>query len=356
MKKLSLGLLVLIVTLFLFGCSGKADLYVLNWGDYMDETLIDEFELQYDVRVSYKTVGSNEEMATELKKDNVVYDLMFPSDYMIDKLIQEQLVQPLDFAKIPLLSELEIIPTLAELYDESGFTEYIVPYAWGTIGILYRTDTAGLETCLESEGWGCLFETDSTYKAGMYNSPRDAVGAALLYLGYSVNSEDQTELALAEAALTNANFFAWGEDNLKGRVLDGRLDMALVYSGDFISEYYTAIDDDREIDFDYYVPDPTNVWMDAMVIPEIAEHVDLAHTFINFLLEETVALANYEYIGYAPPFTAYYDPLYAAIANDYPEIAAMFNPYPSGALREMFVYGSDSRSETIAHILERAKG
>lgn len=356
MKKLSLVLLVLILTLFLSGCSGNADLYILNWGDYMDETLVDEFESRYDVRVSYKTVGSNEEMATELKKDNVVYDLMFPSDYMIDKLIQEQLIQQVDAQKIPLLAELEIIPTLAELYEESGFTEYIVPYAWGTIGILYRTDKIGLESCLESNGWACLFEEGDTYKSGMYNSPRDAVGAALLYLGYSVNSENQTELALAEAALTDASFFAWGEDNLKGRVLDGGLDMALVYSGDFISEYYTAIDDEREINFDFYVPEPTNVWMDAMVIPTIAEHVDLAHTFINFLLEEEVALVNYEYIGYAPPFSSFYDTLYTDIAEDYPGIAAMFNPYPTGALREMFVYGSASRSETIAHILERAKG
>lgn len=351
--------IVLVILVMLFAamnsCSGNADLYILNWGDYMEETLIDEFESLYQVKVSYKTVGSNEEMATEIKKNNVVYDLMFPSDYMIDKLIQETLIQPIDFSLIPNLNDLAVVPKLAELYDESGFSDYVVPYAWGTIGILYRTDVQGLDACLENDGWGCFFEQGDTYKSGMYNSPRDAVGAALLYLGYSVNSEDAGELALAEEALTNANFFAWGEDNLKGRVIDGQLDMALVYSGDYISEYFTAIDDEREINFDFYVPEPTNVWMDAMVIPSIAQHIDLAHTFINFLLGSEVAMTNFEYIGYAPPYVEYYDDLYESMAEDYPGIAAMFDPYPDGGLREMYVYGSNERSESIANILERAK-
>jgi len=355
MKKLLTIIATMLITISIYGCQSRERLYVLNWGDYMDESLVEEFENEFNVRVKYKSVGSNEEMASLLKAENAVYDLVFPSDYMIDKFVSEELIQPIDFDQLTNFEGLSINATLADLYEDYGFGDYVVPYAWGTIGIMYRTDIDGLEALLQAEEWDVLFEYGDTYRTGMYDSPRDAVASALLYLGYSVNSEDETELSQAEAALTNANFYAWGEDNLKGRVIANTLDLALVYSGDYFSEYYSAIEDEREINFGFYVPNSTNVWMDAIVIPSIANNVPLAHQFIDFLLREDVALTNYEYIGYAPPYDLIYNQIYTEIENDFGGLAANFDPFPEGTYREMYVYGSDERSDLIVNILQRAK-
>lgn len=351
MKKLALSLLIVFGFILTVGCTSTTKLYVLNWGEYMDPDLISAFEDEYGVKVVYQEVGSNEEMATLLQAGNSVYDIVIPSDYTIDKLIQEQLIQPIDFTKLTNFENLEVISSLYDLYDESGIADYVVPYAWGTIGILYNTDDTTIAPLLEEEGWAGLFEHGDTYHVGMYDSSRDAVAAALLYLGYDVNSEVASELTEAETALKDANFFAWGEDNLKGLVIEGTLDMALVYSGDYFSEYYIADEEGRAINFDYYVPNPTNVWMDSMVIPSISENVELAHQFIDFFLREANALQNSDWIGYAPCYQVIYDQM----VDDYGYDFESFNPFPEGANRQMYVYGTDWRSEMLFSILSSAK-
>ncbi len=295
MKKIVFLSVLSLLMVALISCTAKPKLYVLNWGDYADLNLIEVFEKEYDVKVVYREVGSNEEMATLLQANSSPYDIAVPSDYMIDKLKSLQLIQPIDFTKLTNYDDLTVIPELYQLYEANGFSDYIVPYAWGTIGILYNTDNAGLKTLIETEGWAALFEHGETYKVGMYDSPRDAVAAALLYKGYHVNSENQAELLEAENALKAGKFTAWGEDNLKGLVIQGTLDMALVYSGDYFSEYYLAIEDAVEINFDYYVPETTNIWVDAMVIPTSAQNLDLAHQFIDFFLDYDNALQNSDY-------------------------------------------------------------
>jgi spermidine/putrescine-binding protein len=352
MKRFALLFLIAAAALAVVSCTQKQRLYVLNWGDYMDPELIAAFEDEYDVRVSYKPAGSNEEMATLLRSGNQAYDIVVPSDYMIDKLIQEDMLQPIDWTKLTHWSEQTVIDKLADLIETMPFADYAVPYAWGTIGILYNTNAAGLTSYLEAEGWGALFEGGTTYRTGMYDSPRDAVAAALLYTGHDVNSDVESELAEAESALKNAGFDAWGEDNLKGLVISGNLDMALVYSGDYFSEYYIAQDDGLPIEFDYYVPEATNVWMDAMVIPKNALNVELAHQFIDFFLDYDNAVQNADYIGYAPCFQEVYDVL---LTPDYGYDFPTFDPYPLGSTRQMYLYGSDDRQARITAILERAK-
>lgn len=351
MKKALFVVLLALVSSVLWGCSNKPKLYVLNWGEYMDYDLIAQFEDTYGVDVVYKEVGSNEEMATLLQAKTSVYDVVIPSDYMIDKLIQEELIQPLDFEQLTNFDSLEVIPDLHDLYVNSGISEYVVPYAWGTIGILYNTDDPAIGALLEEEGWNGFFNHTDVYAVGMYDSPRDAVASALLALGYDVNSEDEGELNQAKELLASAHFTAWGEDNLKSLVVEGVLDMALVYSGDYFSEYYSADEDGRDINFDYYVPDPTNVWMDAMVVPSISQNVDLAHQFINFFLQEDIALQNSDYIGYAPCYEVIYDQMVNDLGYDF----ASFNPYPDGTNRQMYVYGSDDRSAIIVDIIAYAK-
>jgi spermidine/putrescine transport system substrate-binding protein len=351
-KKFLLFLVVVSATLALIGCSQKPKLYVLNWGDYMDPELISAFEKEYGVSVSYKPAGSNEEMATLLQANTTTYDIVIPSDYMIDKLIKEDMLQPINFELLTNFESLDVIDTLYDLYAASNIAPYVVPYAWGTIGILYNTTNPAIKALIEQHGWAALFEFGSTYKVGMYDSARDAVAAALLYKGFHVNSSVQSELDLAEQALKDANFNAWGEDNLKGLVISGNLDMALVYSGDYFSEYYVALEDGIAINFDFYVPESTNVWMDAMVIPKNAQNVELAHKFINFFLREDIAIANSDYIGYAPCYTSVYD---ALISEEYGYDFETFNPYPEGSIRQMYVYGTDDRQSKIIAILNRAK-
>jgi spermidine/putrescine-binding protein len=272
---------------------------------------------------------------------------------MIDKLKSLELIQPIDFTKLTNWGSQTVIPTLYNLYDSLGYSEYMVPYAWGTIGILYNTDDASLKPLIENEEWAALFEHGNEYQVGMYDSPKDAIASALLYKGYNVNSENEVELLDAENALKSGEFYAWGEDNLKSLVIQGTLDMALVYSGDYFSEYYLALEDETTINFDFYVPTTTNVWVDAMVIPTTAQNVDLAHQFIDFFLSDDVALPNSDYIGYAPCYEQIYETM--VTDEDYGYDFETFNPYPDGSNRQMYVYGSDDRSELLVNILARAK-
>lgn len=352
MKRFLFLILVFAAVLAVVSCAQKPRLYVLNWGDYMDPELITAFEKEYGVRVSYKPAGSNEEMATLLQSGSQAYDIVVPSDYMIDKLIQEDMLQPIDWSKLTHWNEMTVIPKLAELIEDMPFSSYAVPYAWGTIGILYNKNASGLQSRLEADGWAAFFEGGDTYRIGMYDSPRDAVAAALLYKGFDVNSDDASQLSAAETALKNAGFDAWGEDNLKGLVISGNLDMALVYSGDYFSEYYIAMNDGLAITFDYFVPETTNVWMDAMVIPKNAPSPDLAHQFIDFLLQYDNAVQNADYIGYAPCYQEIYDEL---LTEDYGYDFPTFDPFPTGSNRQMYLYGSDDRQSRITAILERAK-
>ncbi len=353
MKRILLLFLAVAAGLTALACESKPKLHVLNWGDYIDRDLVERFEDQYDVDVIYREVGSNEEMATLLQSGSSTYDIVVPSDYMIDKLVELELVQPLDFDLLPNYADLTVMPRLAALYEDAPWRDYVVPYAWGTLGILYDTTVPGLSDHVASAGWAALFDPAGTYDVGMYDSPRDAVAAALLYYGFDVNSTDEEELAMAQSALVAADYTAWGEDSLKSLVIGGTLDLALVYSGDYFSEYAAAVDEGRAVTFDYFVPDTTNVWLDAICIPTAAEDLTLAYRFIDFMLEYEHALQNSDYIGYAPPFQEVFDTM--TTHPDYGYDDDHFDPYPLGATRQIYAYGSDARAEALVAILAAAK-
>ncbi|MFA5037216.1 MAG: extracellular solute-binding protein [Candidatus Izemoplasmatales bacterium] len=346
MKKLFSFIAIILISILSISCSSKPKLYIVNWGDYMDPALISAFEAEYGVDVEEEPVDSNEAMATRIQTGS--YDIAVFSEYMVDKLIDQNLLQPINFALLTNNSELTVIPKLSSLYCSSSIVPYVIPYAWGTIGIMYDNDKPELKALIETEGWAALFEHTDEYNVGMYDSSRDAVAAALLYKGYNVNSDNLGELAEAEAALIAADF-SWGTDELRGWVIEETLDMALVYSGDYFSEYYLA--DEDSITFDFYVPTTTNVWLDSMVIPQNAQNVVLAHQFIDFFLREDIAIANSDYIGYAPC----YEEIYNALVIDYGYDMVNFDPYPDDTIRQMYVYGTDERSQRLTAILLAAK-
>lgn len=347
MKKIIIFITALILVVSLSACSGSTEtLYVLNWGEYMDLDLVEQFEEEFDVKVVYEEVGSNEEMEVKIKAGTTKYDIVIPSDYMVDKLRQQDLLIEIDYS---LLDSVDFISEVNNLYTGYGFAPYMVPYFWGTIGIMYNTDTVN-ETDLT--GFDVLFDTDTSYKIGMYDSARDSVAASLLYLGYDVNTNEASELLEAETALKDGVFEVFGEDNLKGLVIQGNLDMALVYSGDYFDELYAFEEEEIEVNFAYYVPESTNLWIDGFVIPTLSENVDLAHEFINFFIGEEIAVANADWVGYAPVIQSAYDIL---VGEDYGYDYNNYNPYPIGTSRVMYQFISDERFERLNEILNSAK-
>lgn len=350
MKKLLMVVSVMLIVVALTGCgSAKTKMYVLNWGEYMDPELIEAFEDEYNVDVVYEEVGSNEEMEIKIKSGITAYDIAIPSDYMIDKLRQQDLLKEVDFDLLTNLDDVTLTDDVTGLYDGKGYEPYIVPYFWGTIGVMYNTETV---TEAELTGWDVLFNPDTTLKVGMYDSSRDSVAAALLYLGYDVNSNDSTELAEAEQALKDANIEIFGEDNLKGHIIQGNLDVALVYSGDYFDELYAAEEDEVEPNFGYFVPETTNVWVDGFVIPSTSEQTDLAHDFINFFLQEDVAEQNADWVGYAPVLDEVYATL---VGDDYGYDYDNYDPYPEGASRQVYEFISNERFDLLNQMLQAAK-
>ena len=353
MKKILISITLLSALLTLSACNNSANdsLNVLNWGDYINPELLDRFEAETGITVTYDEVGSNEEMDVRMQLNTTQYDIMVPSDYMMDKWVQEGRIQALDYSLIPNYQTALLMNGVNDLLSDERYADYTVPYFYGTIGLMYNTNVEGLKEAVESSGFGVLFDQDSPYKIGMYDSPRDALGAALMHLGYSPNTTDASHLSMAETILTFANITAYGEDDLNNRVIEGNLDIALVYSGDYFDERYAHEEESLPINFAYYAPESTNVWVDGFVIPEAAENVEAAHAFINFMSYPDNALENASYVGYTPV----YADTYTAILEDFELDASIFNPIPSGQTRHIYQYISDAHNETLLEAFNRAK-
>ncbi len=292
MKKMMLGLSVL--ALVLGGCSSggnKEKVNVYSWGAYIDTDVIAEFENKYNVVVNYETFDSNESMYTRLKSGEV-YDVLIPSDYMIQRLIAEDALQTIDYSKLSNYGG--VVESLKVTEFDPG-NKYSVPYFWGNVGILYNKDKVALSE-LEAKGWNIL--RDSTYANNifMYNSERDSFMVALKSLGYSMNSTNPAELEAAYNWLVEQKkqtLPIYGGDEIIDSMISGVKAMAVMYSGD--ASYIIA----SNPSMDYYVPEEgTNIWLDSMVIPKDAQNVDLAHKWIDYMLDPEVAYKNTVSAGY----------------------------------------------------------
>lgn len=354
MKKIAI-----VVALFVVGvlsaCSAQPTLYVLNWGDYINEELLEAFEAEFNVRVVYEEVDSNEAMYERILSGNTNYDIAFPSDYMVERLKEESLIRPLDASRIVATT---FFPTVNNVTSLAGIEEFGMPYFFGSIGIMYRESFADV---VETYGFRVLFDSSilpAGTRVGMYNASRDAVAAALLYLGFSVNSTDPVELQAAENALSQMDYTVFGDDNLKTLIATGNLDIALTYSGDFFDTFYVAIEEDDEIDFGFYSPLSNNLWVDYMVIPSTTQNEDLAYEFINFFLDVDNALENHEYVGYAPPIIAVWDILKADPENDYvTSIPAFLELFITSEFQgQVYRNLGSAHTQKLDEILSRAKG
>lgn len=301
-KKWICLLLCLLCCLVMFPSSVSAapktrTLRVFNWGEYISDgsdgslNVIKEFTKRTGIQVDYQVFSTNEEMYAKIISGSTDYDVLIPSDYMIGKMINEDLLAKLDFSNIPNYKYIDDAFKNLE-YDPTN--EYSVPYTWGTVGIIYNktmvTDPV--------DSWDILWDSNYAGQILMFNNPRDSYGIALKKLGYSQNTADRDEIDQATDELKKQKLVvqAYVMDEIFPKMTAGEAALAPYYAGDAV----TMISDNPDLDF--VVPkEGTNRFVDAMVVPKTSKNKDLAEQFINFMLEEEVALANIEYIGYSTP-------------------------------------------------------
>lgn len=270
---------------------GSDTLKLYNWGEYMGDTLISDFERQFGVKVIVEYFDSNEMMYTKIQAGDA-YDVLVPSDYMIERLLANNALQPVDREMIPNFSNLaEGVKGLP--YDPDNM--YSIPYFWGTVGIVYNKNNVDLAD-LEQQGYAIMKNPKYKGKIYMYDSERDSFMIALKALGYSMNTDNEQEIEEAYQWLKELNDTMepiYVTDEVIDGMMNGNKDLAVVYSGDATTILY------ENEDMAYYLPkEGTNIWSDAMVIPANAENPKLANEFINYVLTYDASYGNSEAVGY----------------------------------------------------------
>ena len=318
-------------------------LKVYNAGEYIDLSLLEKFEEEFNCTVIYETFESNEMMYTKLSSGES-YDILVPSDYMIERLIKEDYLQALDWKMIPNKANL-MDEVLDQSYDPGN--RYSCPYFWGTVGILYDKTIVDEEDL--KEGWDLLRDTKYKGQIYMYDSERDSFMIALKALGYSMNTTDEKEIEdaynwLIEQRDTMDPIYAG--DDVIDNMISGNKAMAVVYSGD--ASYIISENENMA----YLTPSQgTNVWYDSMLITRDCSEVDLAHEFINFMLRDDNALANTEEVGYTSPVVSAFeemkDTTYEGISSYIPEIDNEDN--------EIFAYQAPAVKQLYAELWTKVK-
>lgn len=266
---------------------------VYNWGEYIDPEVLDIFEEETGITVVYEEFETNEGMFPKVQAGAVSYDVVCPSDYMIQRMIENNLLAEINFDNVP------NIKNIGEQYlkQSQGFdpeNKYSVPYCWGTVGILYN------KTLVDDpvDSWSILWNKKYADQILMQNSVRDAFGIALKYLGYSLNSTDLDELQAAKELLMKQKPLvqAYVVDQVRDKMISGEAALGVIYSGEAI---YTQSENP---DLEYVIPkEGSNVWIDSWVIPKNAQNKENAEVFINFLCRPDIAKKNFDYITYSTP-------------------------------------------------------
>lgn len=306
MKKLiALGLCTCMTAALLSGCGSankypNGKVYVYNWGEYIDPDTLDMFEKETGIQVIYDEFDTNETMYPKVEAGASNYDVVCPSDYMIQKMIDNDLLQKLNWDNIPNAKA----NIGAQYYEQSEAFDpgnrYAVPYCWGTVGILYN------KTMVDEPvtSWSILWDEKYADSILMQDSVRDLFMVGLKSLGYSMNSTDETELNEAKDLLIQQKPLvqAYVIDQVRDKMIGNEAALGVIYSGEAI---YTQRENP---DLEYVIPEEgTNVWIDSWVIPKNAENVENAEKFIDFMCRGDIALLNFDYITYSTPNTAAQD-------------------------------------------------
>ena len=276
--------------------SGTNQVIVYNWGEYLDPEVITLFEKETGINVVYEEFETNEIMYPKVQSGAIAYDVVCPSDYMIQRMIENDLLAELNFDNIPNIKNIgqEYFKQSRQFDSEN---KYSVPYCWGTVGILYN------KTMVDEpiDSWSVLW--DEKYKDSilMQDSVRDAFAVALKYKGHSLNSTDLDELEEAKELLIKQKPLvqAYVIDQVRDKMIGNEAAIGVIYSGEAI---YTQLENPN---LEYVIPkEGSNVWIDSWVIPKNAKHKENAEAFINFLCRPDIAKMNFDYITYSTPNTA----------------------------------------------------
>jgi spermidine/putrescine transport system substrate-binding protein len=288
---------LLLCAVLLAGCGpnngnqngGKVTLRVYNWGEYVDPSVLTQFEEETGIHINYEVYPTNEEMYVKLTKGGTDYDVIFPSDYMVERLIAEDRLIPLNFDKLPNFKYNQERFLNMDYDPENAYT---VPFFWGTLGILYNTKMVSEPV----DSWEILWDEQYAGQILMLDSYRDSFAAALARLGYSLNTTDEAELKEAQELLLAQKplVLAYVVDEMMDMMLGEEAALALTWSGSAVDVMMDSPD------LAYSVPkEGSNVWVDCVAIPNTSQHVEEAHLFINFLCRPDIAQKNTEYVGYS---------------------------------------------------------
>lgn len=265
------------------------ELNVYNWSTYIAEDTVPNFEKQFNVKVNYDVFESNEELLAKIQPGNPGYDVIVPSDYMVEIMIAEGLLEPLNMGNIPNFKNVDqrfVDPP----YDPGN--KYCVPYQWGTTGIGYNRATVGGDI----DSWDAMFKPQAGMRIGFLEDMRGTIGAALIYLGYEVNTTDEKQIEEAKNLILSVKdqIVAFAPDNGQDLLNQGEVDIQHEYVGDILQ-----IQEENE-DFQYVIPkEGSIIWTDNLCIPKGAPHKEMAETFINYILDPQVGadIANYTFYG-----------------------------------------------------------
>lgn len=297
MKQVLSGIMVGLCSLSFVGCgtsnesSGKVVVY--NWGDYIDPEINEQFTKETGIKVVYSEYANNEEMYASVEPGNVSYDVIFPSDYMIEKMIHKDMLMPMDLTQVP---NYEKIDNQFKNLPYDAENTYSIPYMWGTMGIVYNTKLVTEPVT----SWSILWDNQYKDQIFMYDSERDSIMVALKKLGYSMNTRDEAELQEAKDLLIEQAplVLAYVGDEGKNKMVNNEAALMLAWAGDAMVMLQ------ENADLAYAIPSEGSNWfVDGIVIPKNATHVEQAYQYINFLCRPDIAAKNAEYIGYSTPIS-----------------------------------------------------
>lgn len=349
MKKLTSIFLILIMvfSLTLTGCGNKAKekpvLKIFNAGEYIDKSLLTEFEKAYNCRIIYETFDSNESLYTKIRTGET-YDILVPSDYMIERLIKEDYLAKIDWKQISNKDNLNP-DVMGQDFDPKN--EYSVPYFYGTVGILYNkkvVDKADL-----ADGWDLLRNKKYKDDVYMYDSERDAFMIALKSLGYSMNTTNEKKIQKAYRWLVKQRDtmdVVYVTDDVIDNMISGNKSIAVVYSGD------AALIMSENEDMDFFEPEEgTNMWTDCMVMTKTCKNTELAHEFMNFMCDVDNAYLNTQEVGYTPAVQSAFEMMRD---NDYKGIDA-FIPRTGHDKDQVFSYQKNEIRKLFSKLWTKVK-
>ena len=311
-----------------FASPASNELYVYNWGEYIDESVIQDFEAETGIHVVYDLFETNEEMYPVIEAGGVAYDVVCPSDYMIQKMVENDLLAEIDFDNIPNIDQID--PEYMERsksFDPEN--KYSVPYCWGTVGILYNTSMVAPEDVPTK--WADLWDEKFSGEILMQDSVRDAFMVALKSLGYSMNTTNDAELQEARDLLIAQKPLvqAYVIDQVRDKMIGGEAAVGVIYSGEMLYIQEEVENLGLDYDLEYVIPEEgTNVWIDSWVIPANAKNKENAEKWIDFLCRPDIAKMNFEYITYPPPNKGAFDLLDEELQNNkavFPDIDSLEN-------------------------------